>query len=194
MWYVIDAVDRVADLSSDWETAAARGGAPQMARSLVIGRPIWAFIEGEATRFHYAEVFEAARHSGLPFDLQLRCDGLGRQTLLNLRVSPLGDQRLRIDIETLREDAVQKHKLWDLSLARNGSVVLACSWCSCIEHEGDWLPLAEAEAQREDLRSQCPPQVAFDVCPDCALANSYSRETEIDWIKPLRRLGEKTRA
>ena len=53
MWYVVDAVDRVAELSPDWLAAAQRGGAPGLLPDAVIGRPIWSFIEGETVCFHY---------------------------------------------------------------------------------------------------------------------------------------------
>lgn len=167
MWYVIDVVDRVAEVSADWLASAHRGGAPGLVPSAVIGRPIWSFIEGETVCFHYAQLFESVRQTGRPAQLRFRDDGPGRQSLLQLTVSPWSKQALKVEVQTLRERAVPISPLWNWKLARSADVVLACSFCKFLQIDGAWMPVGEAEVVRPDLRSPCPPEVAHHVCPAC---------------------------
>lgn len=167
MWYVVDVVDRVAELSPDWLAAAQRGGAPGLLPDAVIGRPIWSFIEGETVCFHYAQLFESVRQSGRTAQLRLRDDGPGRQSLLQMTVTPWPRQALRVAFHPVRERAVPISPLWNWRLARSAEVVLACSFCKFVQIDGAWMPIAEAELRRPDLRSSCPPEAMHHVCPAC---------------------------
>lgn len=170
MWYEVDAVDRMSELSPDWRLAAEQGGAPGLLPEAVIGRPIWSFIEGETVCFHYARVFETVRQTGASAQLRLRDDGPGRQRLLQMTIARGPRQSLRIEIETLRERAVPISPLWGWRQARSPEVVPACSWCKCVLVDGQWMPILKAEARRPDLRSSCPPEVAHHACPACTHA------------------------
>lgn len=167
MWYEIDAVDRLSALCPEWEREAARNGAPGLVPATVIGRPIWAFIEGEATSFHYARVFETVRQTGAPAEFRLRADSPARQSLLELRIAPLAKHALKVTTTVLRERAVVRAPLWDHQVPRSADLVLACSWCKAVKVHGAWLPVAEAAQQRNDLRAACPPEIVHHVCPGC---------------------------
>lgn len=176
MWYVIDAVDRVADLCEDWDATAERDGAPELTRTSVLGRPIWSFIDGQPTRFHYAQVFENARQTGVASEFRLRADSPGREALLSLTVTPQPDQSLRIDVETLHEIIVPNRPLWDMQVPRNGESALVCSWCKSVETHGNWSPVEQAEHYWPELTSTRPPEVRHHVCPTCDAAMAQVRQ------------------
>jgi len=179
MWYEIDAVDRICDLSPDWVECANAGGAPGLVPSTVIGRPIWSFFEGQATVFHYAHIFETVRQTGRASTVRFRADGPGRESLLDLRVTPRPKQGLHIAIDTVRERAVRLSPLWNRRLARSSELVMCCSWCKRLKVDADWLKLSDAEQQRLDLRSSCPPEIVHHICDGCNLALSHDRRLAV---------------
>lgn len=167
MWYRLDAVDRVCEVSADWDIFAARNGAPGLLRNTVIGRPIWSFLSGNAAEYHYACLFETVRQTGLSQRLRIRFDGPARQTLMQMDIAAGENQSINLSTQTLRERAVHYSPLWDRRLARSGEVVYSCSWCKAIYLEKRWFKLADAELLRRDLRGPTPPEVAYDICPHC---------------------------
>ncbi|KMW60361.1 hypothetical protein AIOL_000514 [Candidatus Rhodobacter oscarellae] len=168
MWYRIDAVDRVAELSADWEVYAERNKARGLLPKMVIGRPIWAFLDGAAVNYHYAQIFETVRQTGAPAQFRMRSDGPNRQTLLEISITPEPRQSLKVESRVVRERAVSYSPLWDRSLPRSSELVIACSWCKAVKLDQNWLPVLEASGVRPELRSGCPPEVVHDVCPGCA--------------------------
>lgn len=170
MWYRVDAVDRICEVSPDWFATAKRGNAAGLLPETVIGRPIWSFIDGEKVCFLYANVFETVRQTGTVATLRLRDDGHGRQALLEMQIAPARKQGLRITLNTIRERAVRISPLWNWSLQRSSELVIACSWCKHLQINQKWLPLDAAEALQPHLASPCPPQVVHHVCPGCEAA------------------------
>lgn len=167
MWYIIDAVDRVAAVSDDWDVQAARNGGTGARRADVVGRPIWSFLEGEALPYFYAHMFETVRQNGWDIELRLRADGPGRETLLNLAISLDGAYDLRVEIDTIRERAVRIHPVWNRTLPRSADLILCCSCCKKLQVGPRWLPVKEAETHRPDLCGPCPPEVMHHICPRC---------------------------
>ena len=167
MWYQIDAVDRIAAVCTEWDPSVVRNDAPRLRGATVIGRPIWSFLDGTAARFHYANLFETVRQTGVSTQLRLRADGPRRQTLCELDIIAKPNQSLLITVKTLRDRAVSYVPLWDKTLPRSAALVVACSWCKAIKIGDDWTSALNAGCDRDDIRSNCPPAVVHQICPSC---------------------------
>ena len=176
MWYRIDAVDRIAEVSSDWAITAQRSGAPELRPATVIGRPIWSFIDGHATNFHYAQLFETVRQTKAPMQTRIRADSPSRQSLMRIEILPDENQSLKIVTQTIRDRAIGYVGVWDRNRPRSANLVVACSWCKAIEMGAQWLPFLDACQKRRDLLSTCPPQVVHHICPGCERAMIQERD------------------
>lgn len=175
MWYEIDPVDRVSAVCPQWNEEAAQNGAMGLMAEKVIGRKIWGFLDGVAPFQHYAAIFEMVRQNGFSASYTFRSDAPIRQSTVELTISPLSKQALRLTTRVLRKRFVPYSPLWDHTKPRNSDVIKACSWCKALNLGQKWMTLKQAELRRADLRSFCPPQVSHDVCPECDQHLAQSR-------------------
>ncbi|NDY92941.1 hypothetical protein [Ideonella livida] len=100
-WYLLDADDRLLDVSPDWDAAAMAAGGKPLLRAAVVGQPLRRFVSGDATRLFLEALLTAARLTGQPRSRPYRCDAPDRVRELRMTVEPLPGGVVRVRHELL---------------------------------------------------------------------------------------------
>lgn len=157
MHYRVSADDLIVEVSSDWDPAAVAHGAEGSTSDRIIGRPLDAFLSGDATRMFVHAALQAARLRPGARVLPYRCD------------TPL--ERRRFDMVLVADASggvTVEHRLVERQprTARDprapGGAVWRCSQCLAIRRAGS--------AVWEDCSGPGDAPLAQDVCPTCARA------------------------
>lgn len=161
-WYLLDAADRIIDVSPDWDDAAAQGrGEASAFRASVVGQPLRRFLLGDTTRMFLASALQAARLIGVPRQLDYRCDTPDQARKMTMRLVPLSDGQVRVEHQVVQSWARK------VPLRFEGHVhALAPGWgrCSvCL-----WLRSPDGHWQDpEGQQLAWPLAVDYTVCPRC---------------------------
>jgi hypothetical protein len=164
--YTVDVLNRIIAIDGSWDDFASANGAPELTRDSVLGRSLLDYIDGAETAELVALLFERARRtpvSSIPF----RCDSPTRRRFLRLalRADKKGQVRCESTLEREEERAFQP--LLDAGVAREGGLVVMCSWCRKVRlPDGRWVEVEEAAAPLRLFGSS--PQISHGVCEPCA--------------------------
>lgn len=160
MMYEVDGQNRVVDVDADWDaTAESTKGGSRAMRASIIGRPLEAFMSGDATKMFVRAALDAARLLGETRVLPYRCDVPGERRHCEMVISPLANGRVRVAHKlVLAEAVVPRSQLPNLRALAGWR----CSQCCRVRLSGcdEW---AESDAQFDA-------RLVSDVCQDCAKA------------------------
>jgi hypothetical protein len=165
--YIIDAEDRITSVNPEWLRFAQDNDAAELTEAHVLGRPIWDFIVGEATRSFYEALYGNLRYRRSAIVIPFRCDSptVVRQMTLILR--PVGEGA--IECEGRLEHAQPREPITILFrwVDRTDERIPICSLCRRLDLMGEWVEVREAVVRRR-LFNQAPvPRLEETVCPTC---------------------------
>ncbi len=170
--YCIDANDCISFVDDAWDAVAGRENVPHLARTLVIGRPLWEYVADETTRHLYRQIVARVR-AGRSARFEIRCDGpeIRRVLELTIRPKPHLEHHVQFCTRTVRSVERPRVSLLDYALPRSTDVVRACAWCSRIEVQGgDWLEVEEAAHRLRLFEQDELPRLSHGMCSPCATA------------------------
>ena len=165
--YSIDREDRLQSVDDGWLAFACANGAPELTPAAVLGRPINDFIADPGTRHICGLLYERARR-GATLRLSFRCDAPEVRRNMILQFSPAGLGGVRFDTFLLDEQPRPLIALLDATAPRGIDLVVMCSWCKRIRHQGRWLDLEEGVRELRLLSHA--PEISHGVCPSCTEA------------------------
>lgn len=156
---MVDRSNLIVGVDEDWDTSATEQSQPGAAPTgdRIIGRPLEAFLAGDATKMFVRAALDAARLLGESRRLPYRCDGPHERRRFEMIISPLADGHVKVEhvlVEALPRIA---------SHPRSRLLVSAgwrCSQCFCVRLVGS------AEWAQSNLDASA--LLAQDVCPPCA--------------------------
>lgn len=165
MQYQVDAEDRIVALCQEWDAfaianqdmkqATRQGAIPGTGpvASRVLGRPLFDFITGDATRLFMHAVLDGVRIMGRPRILPYRCDSALERRWYEMEAQPLADGGVRV-----------LHRLLDSQPRQAPPLLCGKRWrCSqCLASR----PLGRKVWVQEDVATG--EVVGFDVCPACS--------------------------
>lgn len=169
--YRIDADDRIIDIGGDWIAFAMNNGADGLDAAQVLGRPIWAFIAGDALQEIYALLFSAARRHHLTLNVPFRCDSADTRRFMDMTIAPRTNGELEITSTVRRSEARSAVKLLQERGTESAGVLLICSWCKRVQIEsGAWMEV-EAAVRCLGLLEDGPlPALSHGICARCRKA------------------------
>jgi len=156
--YFVDRSNLIIEVGDDWDAVAAEGeGGPGATRASIVGRPLEAFMLGDATKMFVRSALDAARILNQTRVLPYRCDSADQRRRFEMVISPQGDGRVLVEHQLV--EAIPK-------ASRRGSRGLQaraawrCSQCLRVRFSdgGEW--------EEADTRPGLTP--GQDVCPRCA--------------------------
>jgi hypothetical protein len=167
MEYSIDAEDRLVAVSDDWATFATANQAPDLARSAVLGTPLWDHVDDLATRELYRKLIRRAR-AGHELRFRVRCDSPTARRVLELTLSPQGDGGVRFHAAVLTSEDRERVELLSRETARSDDWLTLCSWCNRVRlPTRRWVEVEEAVVALGLLEGGPLPDLTHGMCEDC---------------------------
>ncbi len=169
--YRIDRSDHIIEVDDAWLTFAAGNDAAGLDRSHVVGRSIWDFVHGEATRHLYQLVFDSVRSRHRPVTLPFRCDSPDQRRYMELLVAPAEGGDLLLAGVLLRIEVRPAVALLSAHRRARSGIVTLCSWCKRVRLEdGSWAEVERAVEVMGLFDEAELPRISHGMCPDCANA------------------------
>lgn len=166
-WYLLDAQDRIIDVSPDWDAAAESGhGTASAFRIGIIGQPLTRFLAGDTTRMFIDSALQAVRLTGRPRALNYRCDTPVQVRQMQMRLVPGSQAEVRVEHVLLQSRPRPAPLRFVTAPATVPAVAGAPPWLRCsiclwvCTPKGYWEPPEHLQAAR-------PLQVDYTVCPRC---------------------------
>jgi hypothetical protein len=167
--YVIDAEDRIIEVSENWLSFAQENQAGESCHpDRVINRPIWQFMDGFETKDLYRLVFSTVRGQGKAVTLPYRCDAPDRRRFLELDIVPVPREHLQFISRIIREELRESVELLRPDLPRSNELVKMCCLCKKVElPANDWVEVELAIVSLRLFEGDAPPRISHGYCPAC---------------------------
>lgn len=166
--YRVDSKDRITWVSPRWLAFAQENGAPELTEQRVVGRSLWEYVDGDATRAVYEKLHRQVRQQGEPVVVPFRCDSPSLRREMQLTIRSEHEGLLLYESAIVMSAPCSPVNVLDLSLPRSLSFLTMCSCCKRVLIEPDgWLEISDASVRLKVLDTPRPPQLAYDVCPAC---------------------------
>ncbi len=159
--YWVDDHDVVTDVSGDWDGFARENDGGAVLRDLVLGRTLWSFIEGDATRMLLSTLLGAVRTHGKTLVRRYRCDSPTHRRHMEMRLSRDGD-RVRLEHRILREERMTPGVRFHYR--RGPDALVRCSMCNRVKLDAEWREASDAAAEG---RLPTEAAVVYSVCARC---------------------------
>ena len=172
--YEIDRDDRLTSVSAEWDRFAAENGAPELQSDTVLGRPLWAYIDGADVRHIYEVLFSRIRRDGRERALSFRCDGPDVRRYMRLTLRGLEDGALGLSSVMLREEPRESVPLLDIAAERSERFMEMCAWCKRVPVGADWFEVEEAIERLALFETGELPRITHVICPHCRNETSSS--------------------
>ncbi len=162
--YVIDKHNVIVEVGGWWDEFALENGAPELISEKVVGRPLSAFITGDATQLLVNSLLELVRNGCSPVRIPYRCDAPGVRRYMEMTLERLAGRAVELR-HSVSNTAPMRNKLHFVSGGAR-SFVKRCSSCNRLNAGGGWSE-ADAAVEAELVPPTGIIDVAYGVCPDC---------------------------
>lgn len=161
MYYVVDCCNVVIDTDQNWDQEASitdrQGGS---ARDKIIGRPLEAFMVGDATKMFVRSALDAARLLGQTRALPYRCDSVDEHRRFEMVLTPLDKGHVRIDHRLLEARPRASRMPRTTAPASHARPAWRCSQCMSVRFSG--------HSGWQQINLEPSALLAQDICPTCA--------------------------
>ncbi len=166
--YAVDAEDRLAWVAPLWLAFAQENGAEDLTEDAVLGRSLWDFVSGEATRLFYRELHDRIRHSKETVVVPFRCDSPSMQRSMRMTIRHDEGNHLVYESKIFRAEPQTRLRIIDPHEPRSRAFLTVCSCCrrALLETVG-WLELFDIAVRLKLYRAETIPQLHYTICPDC---------------------------
>lgn len=163
----VDRTGRIISVNDEWVDFARENDAPELVRGLVVGRPLWEFIEDRETRHLSRFLLEKALGSGRTMTIPYRCDSPGVRRFFEMKIVPLDDGTVEFRSRCLKTEAREAQPLLERDAARGEGFITICSWCRRIRLGDEWVEADEAVRRLDLFASASLPQLTHGLCASC---------------------------
>lgn len=165
--YVVDAHDRVVDISGPWDTFSAGNAAPALTRDRVLGTPLLDHVSGPEVR-ELTRMLVARARRGAVRDLDFRCDAPAERRYLRMALEPEPGGAVRCETTLVRAEHRPWRQLLDTAAARSEEVLVACSWCRKILLPDRGFVEVDEAVDAMGLFLDAPvPRLSHGICRPC---------------------------
>ena len=166
--WIIDGADKIVRVNEDWLDFARENIAPQLIASVVLGQPIWHFIQGQETVYLCKQIFDRVRAGFSPVKFPFRCDSPDCRRFMEMKLSLLPGNAIEFISHILREEWREPVDLLDASRDRSGEFLKICSWCKRINIPSQGWGEIEAAIGALDLFDHFSmPRMTHTICDAC---------------------------
>lgn len=181
--YWLDRDDRIVKVGGAWDRFALDNDGPAARADAVVGRPIWDFVVGDASRMWLESLLGYARLHDATITRRYRCDSPDVRRYLSMTVVREGRHHLRV--EHLVESVEPRERIVGIAAASNraAGTRLRCSICGRIKGDDAWRePEDAALADRPDApRSEFT--VIYSVCAECQTLLPQASTRPVDRLR-----------
>jgi hypothetical protein len=166
--WIIDAADKIVHVNNDWLAFAGENTAPQLTVTVVLNQPIWRFIQGQETSYLYQQIFRRVRAGKSPVTFPFRCDSPDYRRFMEMQLSILPGDAIRLMTHILREERRDPADLLDALQDMAREYLKICSWCKRLNIPGQGWGEIEAAIVALDLFGHHPMrQMTHTICDSC---------------------------
>ncbi|GAB6058948.1 hypothetical protein [Desulfonatronum parangueonense] len=161
--YSLDGQDRLIGVSGAWDDFAEQNNGVNLRTENVLGRQIWDFVTGDASRMWLNTIFQLARVRGTDLERPYRCDSPTMKRFMRMTLIPSSGGILRIEHQLLaiEERSIPVSIRFGAEKALS-KILLRCSFCGRIKQGNRW---EEPCPRHADTCGEIP--VVYRVCGDC---------------------------
>ena len=165
--YSIDQNDHLCDFGEEWDTFAFANASHDLTGGLLEGRSLWDFIANPQTRKIYQTLYTQVRDTGLPGEINFRCDSPMMKREMVLTIEADGDC-LQHTSRLILETPQQHNSLLAQPLTRElgEAFITMCSWCKQVKFDGVWCDIDAALAKLAAINGDLP-AVSHGICQPC---------------------------
>ncbi len=164
--YEVGADGTILRVGGGWDAFARANGAPGLAGTAVVGRPLLLSITEPTTRQLYDALLDRAR-GGRVVRVPFRCDGPAVRRSMELVMTPLPDGVVRFEAVLLSAEPRPPVPLLDPAAPRSADLVKVCAWCRKVAVGERWCEVEEAVAALGLFDAPFLPGVTHGICPAC---------------------------
>lgn len=173
--YVLTRDDRIERLCGVWTEAASLRMGVRIDEEMVLGRPIWDFINGGTTQRLYDSLMWHVRQTGRRASFSYRGDCPGAIRYMKMHLIPGMGDRVQMRSELLHEQPRPREIYFAHVDYHRHPDLLQCSLCQKLNTNGRWYTVSEAIEHTDLLDSLLPVEVGDTVCDNCCC--KVARET-----------------
>jgi len=165
----IDHHNCISAVGNAWQATAEQN---QVAHTCAIaslqGKPVFEQFADAETRMTYAKIYECARSSPQPVNVQIHCDAPSIIRILEARISPLANNHLEVGFPVLKKQTRDPFVILD-QCGVEQRLVTMCSYCgNSKDFKGEWQALERETSNTDLFCTQNPPKINHGMCPYCA--------------------------
>ena len=167
--YRVDAADQLVWVDERWLAFARENGATELTEERVLGRSIWDFVSGDATRRVFLELHDRIRQTGKTIVVPFRCDSPTLKRHMRLTISRADAGQLLYQSVVIRVEPQRRLRVLDMSKRRSSAILTMCSCCkrALLESRG-WLDVEDVSVRLRLFEAREIPSLRYTVCPECA--------------------------
>ncbi len=178
--YRINENDEIISVNDDWCRYASDHGWGGISPDKVLHKPVYNYITDSTTSRLYQYLFKRVR-SGSTVRYQFNCESSSHRRLMEMTVRPSGDTG---DVELKARMVSKQDRVRQFNLPKRPQAdgfVRACSWCSRIDIDGNWIEVEDAAGKLGLFEFSHLPQLTHGICKDC-LANMIKDASAPDGV------------
>lgn len=175
--YWLDKHDIIQKVGAGWDVFALANGGQQTLEEQVLGKRLWSFVNGSATRLWVDAVLNYARISGKVVEKRYRCDSATEKRFMLMRVIPHSTDLLEVQCNLEQELPQQVRVEFEAKTRRIPSLKVRCSICNRIKINTETWQEADEAVLKGELDNTAPVKVIYGVCTDCQTAVKSLRPT-----------------
>lgn len=160
--YTLDSDDVIISINDAWDSFAETNNATQLSRSSVIGKPLFQYISGDATRMFVWSIFNNVRIRQEEYIKPYRCDSSELKRYMKMTITPLDKGRIEIANELIAVET----KSFLTNIKAYKSRIRRCSMCNRLNHKDTWKE-PESLIKEGALNPDQEIYVIYTVCNDC---------------------------
>lgn len=148
-------------------------GAVDLTQEAVIGRLLWKFLEGEATRSFYRALHAQVRATKQPAVIPFRCDSPSLRRYMRMTIHHEETGQLRYECRMVRTETQRHLKILHPTQARSRACLPVCSCCRRVLLEPmGWLEMLDMSVRLGLFEDELVPRLRHTICPKCAIRPS----------------------
>ncbi len=164
--YWLDKTWRICRTCDAWDGFARENNGRNMERERVIGRSIWQFIQGDATRMWLDALVSHARLTERMVVRDYRCDSPDLKRYMEMRIEPGAGGMVCLKHRLVKTEPMAPRVAYEAAPKGAQAICFRCSICNRVQVKGRWME-GDVAVEKGLLAEMFNPRVAYGVCPDC---------------------------
>ncbi len=165
--YVVDPENIIVGVGGPWDEFARQNDGHGALSDRIVGTPLLKHVSGDISRGFVEAVLNSARILNAPRSVAYRCDSPGFKRFMEMSVSPLGDQRLKILHRIVRVEPFPAPLRFAADTKQpRSSALIRCTMCNRVKGNGAWQEPDEAFSHQL-LKSKVVNSVIYGICDSC---------------------------